>query len=129
MFFKQCISEELQHVESPQEFMRGNYTFMKLVVQTNRGAKERQFFRELFGDLIKQVVNNDFLDLELDLVNIYHKSINDEESRTGMPSTRPHAVTAQDVSSDDSKSESSSSSIISSGVFKLKGMDSSWRYL
>ncbi|RCI02950.1 hypothetical protein CU098_004255, partial [Rhizopus stolonifer] len=97
---KQCISEELQHVESPQEFMRGNYTFMKLVVQTNRGAKERQFFRELFGDLIKQVVNNDFLDLELDLVNIYHKSINDEESRTGMPSTRPHAVTAQDVSSD-----------------------------
>ncbi|KAI9256880.1 Rho GTPase activation protein [Sporodiniella umbellata] len=97
---KECISEELQYVESPQEFMRGNYTFMKLVVQTNRGAKERQFFRELFGDLIKQVVSNDFLDLELDLVSIYQKSINDEESRTGMPSSRPHAVTTQDVLSD-----------------------------
>ncbi|KAG1495134.1 hypothetical protein G6F46_001406 [Rhizopus delemar] len=97
---KQCISEEIQYVESPQEFMRGNYTFMKLVVQTNRGAKERQFFRELFGNLIKDVVNNDFLDLELDLVNIYHKLINDEESRTGMPSTRPHTVTAHDLQSD-----------------------------
>lgn len=80
--------------------MRGNYTFMKLVVQTNRGAKERQFFRELFGDLVKQVVNNDFLDLELDIVSIYHKSINDEELRTGLPSGRPHAITAQDVQSD-----------------------------
>ncbi|CAO3680444.1 unnamed protein product [Rhizopus microsporus] len=97
---KCCISEEIQYVESPQEFMRGNYTFMKLVVQTNRGAKERQFFRELFGDLVKQVVNNDFLDLELDIVSIYHKSINDEELRTGLPSGRPHAITAQDVQSD-----------------------------
>ncbi|KAG0744590.1 hypothetical protein G6F57_004214 [Rhizopus arrhizus] len=97
---KQCIFEEIQYVESPQEFMRGNYTFMKLVVQTNRGAKERQFFRELFGGLIKEIIQSDSLELDLDLISIYHSSINAEESRTGKPSNRPHTVNIQDVRSD-----------------------------
>lgn len=95
-----CIAEEMKDVESTQEFMRGNYTFMKLVVQTNRGAKEREFFRSLLNPLVNEVVHNDFLDLETDPVSIYHKAINDEESRTGMPSNRPHAVTSQEALSD-----------------------------
>ncbi|KAI8639558.1 hypothetical protein BD408DRAFT_371421 [Parasitella parasitica] len=94
---KYCIAEEMKDVESTLEFMRGNYTFMKLVVQTNRGAKEREFFRTLLSPLVNEVVQNDFLDLETDPVSIYHKAINDEESRTGMPSNRPHAVTTQEA--------------------------------
>ncbi|KAI7882146.1 RasGAP C-terminus-domain-containing protein [Mucor mucedo] len=47
--------------QRPQEFMRGNYTFMKLVVQVNRGAKERQFFTSLFEALIKKNLTEDFL--------------------------------------------------------------------
>ncbi|KAI7892827.1 Rho GTPase activation protein [Mucor mucedo] len=97
---KYCIAEEMKDVQSTQEFMRGNYTFMKLVVQTNRGAKEREFFRTLLTPLVNEVVHNDFLDLETDPVSIYHKAINDEESRTGMPSLRTHAVTSQDALSD-----------------------------
>ncbi|KAL9554811.1 hypothetical protein PS6_003200 [Mucor atramentarius] len=97
---KYCIAEEMKDVESTLEFMRGNYTFMKLVVQTNRGAKEREFFRTLLSPLVNEVVQNDFLDLETDPVSIYHKAINDEESRTGMPSNRPHAVTSQDALAD-----------------------------
>ncbi|KAI8372080.1 Rho GTPase activation protein [Choanephora cucurbitarum] len=97
---KYCIAEEMKTVESTQEFMRGNYTFMKLVVQTNRGAKEREFFRALLCPLVNEIVNNDFLDLETDPVSIYHKAINDEECRTGMPSNRPHAITSQDALAD-----------------------------
>ncbi|CEP08000.1 hypothetical protein [Parasitella parasitica] len=97
---KYCIAEEMKDVESTLEFMRGNYTFMKLVVQTNRGAKEREFFRTLLSPLVNEVVQNDFLDLETDPVSIYHKAINDEESRTGMPSNRPHAVTTQEALAD-----------------------------
>ncbi|CAO3672612.1 unnamed protein product [Rhizopus stolonifer] len=97
---RQCISEEIQYVETPQEFMCGNYTFMKLVVQANRGTKERQFFRELFGDLIKEVIQSAHLDLDLDIVSIYQKIVNDEESRTGKPSEKPYAITAKDAQSD-----------------------------
>jgi Ras GTPase-activating-like protein IQGAP2/3 len=97
---KYCIAEEMKDVKSTLEFMRGNYTFMKLVVQTNRGAKEREFFRTLLSPLVNEVVQNDFLDLETDPVSIYHKAINDEESRNGMPSIRPHAVTSQEALAD-----------------------------
>ena len=90
----------MKDVESTQEFMRGNYTFMKLVVQTNRGAKEREFFRTLLGPLVTDVVESDSLDFEIDPVSIYHKVINDEESRTGIPSSRPHAVTSQEALAD-----------------------------
>lgn len=97
---KYCIAEEMRDVQSTLEFMRGNYTFMKLVVQTNRGAKEREFFRTLLSPLVNEVVQNEFLDLETDPVSIYHKAINDEESRKGLPSDRPHAVTSQEALAD-----------------------------
>ncbi|KAI9032900.1 Rho GTPase activation protein [Phycomyces nitens] len=94
---KYCIAEEMRFVKDTQEFMRGNYTFMKLVVQTNRGAKEREFFRKLLTPLITLVVGNDTLDLETDPVSIYNKAINEEESRTGMLSQRKPSATSREV--------------------------------
>lgn len=90
----------MKDVQDTHEFMRGNYTFMKLVVQTNRGAKERMFFRTLLNPLVEEVVNTADLDLETDPVSIYHKAINEEESRTGMPSNRQHAATTQEALAD-----------------------------
>ncbi|KAI8145855.1 Rho GTPase activation protein [Fennellomyces sp. T-0311] len=98
---KCCIDEELGIVESTQEFMRSNYTFMKLVVQTNRGAKERMFFRKLLSPLVGQIVQNEYLDLETDPIAIYHKAINEEESQTGRPSMRKHSATVQDALQDE----------------------------
>ncbi|KAL1936301.1 hypothetical protein VTP01DRAFT_435 [Rhizomucor pusillus] len=95
-----CIDEEVALVESTQEFMRSNYIFMKLIVQTNRGAKERMFFRKMLSPLVKNIVENEYLDLETDPVAIYHKAINDEESRTGRPSKRRHAATVQEALND-----------------------------
>lgn len=89
---KACIVQEMKRVKSPQEFMRGNYTFMKLVVQVNRGAKERQFFTSLFEDLIKKVIENSDLDLETNPVVIYQKFVSQEESLTGNPSDKPFHI-------------------------------------
>ncbi|KAL0089256.1 hypothetical protein F4703DRAFT_1903770 [Phycomyces blakesleeanus] len=94
---KYCIAEEMRFVKDTQEFMRGNYTFMKLVVQTNCGAKEREFFRKLLTPLITLVVGNDTLDLETDPVSIYNKAINEEESRTGVLSQRKPSATSREV--------------------------------
>ncbi|KAI9308755.1 hypothetical protein BJ944DRAFT_246306 [Cunninghamella echinulata] len=96
-----CIDEEIQLVNSPKEFMCGNYTFMKLAVQTNRGAKEYEFFRTLLTPLINEVINNEFLDLETDPVGIYRKVINEEEDRTGLPSRRKHSVNSQEALADE----------------------------
>ncbi|KAF7729125.1 hypothetical protein EC973_004893 [Apophysomyces ossiformis] len=90
---KHCIVEEMKYVNDTQDFMKGNFAFLKLVVHTNRGAKEREFFRKLLRPLVYQVVSNDVLDLDTDPMSIYHKTINEEESRLGRPSTREHAIT------------------------------------
>ncbi|KAM3578882.1 iqgap-related protein [Umbelopsis sp. WA50703] len=98
--FKYCIAEEMSYMENTQEFMRGNYIFMKLVVHYNRGAKERKFFRDLLQPLVNSVLEDDFMDLETDPVNIYHKSVNLEESRTGRPSARKHTASSQEALAD-----------------------------
>lgn len=89
---KACIVQEMKRVASPQEFMRGNYTFMKLVVQVNRGAKEREFFTCLFEQLIKKVSDNHDLDLETNPMVIYQKLVSQEESLTGNPSNKPYHI-------------------------------------
>ncbi|KAG0186396.1 hypothetical protein DFQ28_007927 [Apophysomyces sp. BC1034] len=80
---KYCIAEEMKFVESTQE-----------------GAKEREFFRKFLTPLISEILGNEFLDLETDPVGIYHKAVNDEESRTGRPSTRKHSVNSQEALAD-----------------------------
>lgn len=89
---KACISQEMKRVSSPQEFMRGNYTFMKLVVQVNRGARERAFFTRLFQDLIDKVLSDSSLDLETNPIVIYRKCIQNEETATGQPTKRAPEV-------------------------------------
>ncbi|KAI9252676.1 hypothetical protein BY458DRAFT_522733 [Sporodiniella umbellata] len=94
---KACITQEMRHVQSIQEFMRGNYTFMKLVVQVNRGAKERAFFNSLFSQLVQKVIKDRELDLETNPMMIYQKCINQEELATGHPSSRPFNVSQSEA--------------------------------
>ncbi|RCI04252.1 hypothetical protein CU098_006905 [Rhizopus stolonifer] len=76
---KACIVQEMKHVQGIQEFMRGNYTFMKLVVQVN-------------SSLVQKVLDNRDLDLETNPMMIYQKCINQEELATGHPSSRPFNI-------------------------------------
>ncbi|KAI8983755.1 hypothetical protein BDB01DRAFT_850417 [Pilobolus umbonatus] len=89
---KACINEEIKRVQNTQEFMRGNYTFMKLIVQVNRGAKEKAFFYTLFRPIINKILEDKDLSLETNPTIIYQRCISMEEVATGSPSKRPFNV-------------------------------------
>jgi len=90
--FKYAIEFEMEQVMEPQDIHRGNPVFLKLVVQYTRGVKERQFLRELLGPLIKDVISQTDLDLDVDPLSIYRGLIKEEESRTGEKSALAYDV-------------------------------------
>jgi len=90
--FKHAIEYEMDGVMEPQDLLRGNPVFIKLVVQYTRGAKERQFLRDLLQPLIKEVLDQTDLDLDVDPLSIYRNMIKDEESKTGEKSTLAYDV-------------------------------------
>ncbi|KAK0533431.1 iqgap- protein [Tilletia horrida] len=98
--FQQCVVEELAGVATVQEFIRGNAQFIKLVVQYNRGAKERKYLRDLLSPLVRGVMDDDTIDLETDPCAIYQTTINMEEMQTGMPSRRPLDVNFHEALAD-----------------------------
>ncbi|CAG8697404.1 12716_t:CDS:10 [Gigaspora margarita] len=98
--FQKSMMQELENMDSLQEFLRGNFMFMKLVVHYNRGAKERKFLRDLLSPLVKQVMDDEFMDLETDPLKVYRNLINAEELRTGLPSNKPIDISQQDALND-----------------------------
>ncbi|KAE8250251.1 hypothetical protein A4X13_0g4869 [Tilletia indica] len=98
--FQRCIVEELAGVSTVQEFIRGNAQFIKLVVQYNRGAKERKYLRDLLSPLVRGVMDDDTIDLETDPCTIYRTTINMEEMQTGVPSRRPLDVNFHEALAD-----------------------------
>nr|CAG8474586.1 11600_t:CDS:10 [Entrophospora candida] len=98
--FQKSMMEELENIDSLQEFLRGNFMFMKLVVHYNRGAKERKFLRDLLRPLVEQIMNDDKIDLETDPLNLYKNLINLEELKTGLPSKRPTNIEFQEALND-----------------------------
>lgn len=98
--FQKSMMEELESIDSLQEFLRGNFMFMKLVVHYNRGAKERKFLRDLLGPLVKQVMADGQMDLETDPLIIYRSLINAEELRTGKRSNKPMDITQVEALND-----------------------------
>ncbi|EPQ27617.1 uncharacterized protein PFL1_04755 [Pseudozyma flocculosa PF-1] len=98
--FQRCVAEELTFVGTTQEFIRGNAQFIKLVVQYNRGAKERKYLRDLLAPLVRGIMDDDALDLETDPCAIYRATINEEEMQTGQASKRPLDVTFHEALAD-----------------------------
>ncbi|CAG8437380.1 10108_t:CDS:10 [Acaulospora colombiana] len=98
--FQKSMMEELESIDSLQEFLRGNFMFMKLVVHYNRGAKERKFLRDLLSPLVKHIMDDESLDLETDPLSIYRTLVNAEELKTGHRSSRPTDITQTDALND-----------------------------
>jgi len=86
--FKSAILNEVEQLANLGEFLKGNPVFIRLVVHYNRGAKERAFLRNLLQPLVKNVLDDDKLDLDTDPLNIYRNLIRAQESKTGEKSTR-----------------------------------------
>ena len=83
------IHDEVEKCHRPDDFLRGNFFWVKIVSNYMRSPRDRKFLRELLGPLIKEeIIDNEELDLESDPMQIYKASINNEELRTGMRSRR-----------------------------------------
>ncbi|KAJ3024758.1 UNVERIFIED_CONTAM: hypothetical protein HDU68_007812 [Siphonaria sp. JEL0065] len=97
---KTCIKLEVGEIGKLDEFWRANPLFIKLVLQYVRGAKERQFFRDLFQPLIKVIMSDSSLNLETDPVFIYKNLIREDELQTGEQSKRSYEATSEQISAD-----------------------------
>ncbi|KAJ3403889.1 hypothetical protein HDU80_003535 [Chytriomyces hyalinus] len=97
---KTSIKLEVAEIGKLDEFWRANPLFIKLVLQYVRGAKERQFFRDLFQPLIKTVMADSNLSLETDPSFIYKNLIRIDESKTGLPSTRLPDASLEQITAD-----------------------------
>ncbi|KAI1003461.1 Ras GTPase-activating-like protein [Podosphaera aphanis] len=81
--------EEIDSASSIQEYVRGNFFWVKLLANYTRSPRDRKFLRELLGPLIQvSIIEDPALDLESDPMQIYCSAINNEELRTGQPSHR-----------------------------------------
>ncbi|UZJ52581.1 hypothetical protein CBS101457_001901 [Exobasidium rhododendri] len=98
--FQRCVAEELTMINTTQEFVRGNALFIKLVLQYNRGAKERKYLRDLLAPLVRGIMDDEGLDLETDPCAIYRVTINQEEMESGQPSRRPLEVNFHEALAD-----------------------------
>lgn len=87
--FQRSIHEEVMGISSLQEFVKGDFVFIKLVVQYGRGARERKFLQDTLGPLVREVVEDGDLDLETDPLAIYRACIAKEEMEQGLVSQRP----------------------------------------
>lgn len=99
-FFNDAVKEEMVATNEISEFLKGNPLFIKLAVHYYRGAKERQFLRELLQPLVKEVIGNDQLDFETDPLVLYRQAIKEEESRTGEASTKPFDIPREEALKD-----------------------------
>lgn len=82
------------------EFWKANPLFIKLLIFYTRGAKDRQFLRQVLQPLVKIILNNHNLELETDITVIYKTLIRDEESKTGEKSKRAYDATAAQMAAD-----------------------------
>lgn len=88
------LKEETEGCATLQEYVRGNFFWNKLFASYIRSPRDRKFFKDLFGPLIKDnIIEQEHLDLESDPMQIYRSSINNEELSTGQRSRRDPNVT------------------------------------
>ncbi|KAM7222918.1 hypothetical protein V8F06_001816 [Rhypophila decipiens] len=85
-----AIREEVDTCNTLQDYLRGNFFWTKLLLNYARAPSHRKYLRELLGPLIRDnIIEDPALDLESDPMQIYRSAINNEELRTGRPSSRP----------------------------------------
>ncbi|KAJ3056588.1 hypothetical protein HK097_005751 [Rhizophlyctis rosea] len=97
---KTAIKVEFEEITKPDEFLRANPYFIKLVLQYTRGVKNASFLRDLLAPLIKSVLTDPTLDLETEPIGIWKTLIREEESRTGEKSSRSYDATPQQAAED-----------------------------
>ena len=96
-----AIKEEVEHSQSLQDYLRGNFFWTKVFSAYVKSPKDRKFLRDVLGPLVKEyIVANADLDLESDPLQIYHTAIDNEQLRTGQRSHRARNIDPRDAIKD-----------------------------
>ncbi|ORZ38843.1 hypothetical protein BCR44DRAFT_42807, partial [Catenaria anguillulae PL171] len=95
----EAIALEVDDVNEMADFVKGNPSFIKLVLQYVRGAKERQFLQSVLASAVSKVCQCP-LDLETDPIQVYKLLIKEEESSTGQKSAKRYEVTKEEALKD-----------------------------
>ena len=83
------MKEEIDGCSSVQEYLRGNFFWVKLFSAYVKSPRDRKFMRDILGPVIKDnIIDNPELDLESDPMQIYLSAIENEQLRTGQRSQR-----------------------------------------
>ncbi|GAA6039162.1 hypothetical protein JCM8097_000443 [Rhodosporidiobolus ruineniae] len=102
---QRSLQEELFHLPDMLAFTRGDFTFVRLIMQYSRGVNQRQYLTSTLAAQVKAVLQRQGLDLGTDPVAIYRAEIAAEEMRTGLPSQRPKDVDYRQAVSDRATNE------------------------
>ncbi|KUI70913.1 Ras GTPase-activating-like protein rng2 [Cytospora mali] len=85
-----AVKEEIEACNGVQDYVRGNFFWSKLLSNYTRSPRDRKYWRDLLGPIIRDnIIEDPALDLESDPMQIYRSAISNEELRTGQPSRRP----------------------------------------
>lgn len=96
------ITEEIDHCQSIQDYLRGNFFWAKLFGAYIKSPKDRKFMRDLLGPIIKEnIIDNPELDLESDPMQIYLSAIENEQLRTGQQSRRSPDIPREEAIRDE----------------------------
>ena len=83
------LKEEVENCSSLQDFLRGNFFWVKLFSAYAKSPRDRKYMRDMLGPIIKEsIIENPELDLESDPMQIYLSAIENEQLRTGQRSQR-----------------------------------------
>jgi len=94
----QNIRDELQSCNEPQDFLRGNFFWAKLMVNYIRSPRDKKYMRDFLGSTIRErVIEADHLDLENNPLQIYKTIINNEELSTGRRSARKQDISREEA--------------------------------
>jgi hypothetical protein len=94
--FRTALHYEVkERINSVKEFITGNPTVIKLVMNHHRGSGANSYLVKLLEPFVAKLVKQEDLDLNTDPVELYKAWRGREELTTGQKSTLPFEVTRE----------------------------------
>ena len=91
------IKEEVDGCQSLQDFLRGNFFWIRIFSLYAKSPQDRKYLRDLLGPTVRSLLDNPELDLESDPLVLYNRVIQNEQLQTGKRSSRRPNVTPQEA--------------------------------
>lgn len=93
--FKNAVSNEVSNTTTVKGFLEGNPVVAKMVLAYGRRNQGKQYLSQVLGPLIKPILEDSELNLEINPLKIYKEYVNSEEQKTGNRIAPPQDLNEQ----------------------------------